>query len=263
MNYSFVNSTRSRRVVAAVVIGLALAAATTVTADILESRNWEYEWFRQTYGPARVSEHGEEWIVRDFFHDRRNGFFVDVGAYEYKTFSNTYYLDRNLDWSGIAIDAQDEFAADYEKFRPRTKFISVFVSDRGDQTESFFVPRWNKLVASSAKDFSDHYDSSGAERKVRTTTLNDVLEALGVKTIDFVTMDIELSEPKALAGFDIERYRPRLVCVEAHPQVRQQLLSYFAVHHYQIVGRYLRADPINLWFAPLGDPLPTGLDSAP
>jgi methyltransferase FkbM-like protein len=261
MDHSSVNSNRWRRVATAVVIGLVLAGAATVTANIIESRNPEYVWFRQTYGPSRVSEHGEEWMVRDFFHEKRQGFFVDVGAYQYKTFSNTYSLEHDLGWSGIAIDAQEEFAADYEKFRPRTRFVSAFVSDRADRMESFFVPRWNKLVASSAKDFSDRYDASTAEHKTRTTTLNDLLGALGVATIDFVSMDIELSEPKALAGFDIDKYRPRLVCVEAHPEVRQQLLDYFTDHHYQVVGRYLRADPANLWFAPVGDPLPSGVDT--
>lgn len=63
-------------------------------------------------------------------------------------------------------------------------------------------------------------------------------------------MDIELAEPKALAGFDIERFRPELVCIEAHPEIRQQLLNYFHKHHYVVVGKYLRADPQNLWFVP-------------
>ena len=250
---------RRKRALKAVLIGLLLATVVTTTAAISTSRNPEYEWFSQRYGPARVSEHGEEWLVRDFFHDKRDGFFLDVGSYDYKTFSNTYSLERDLGWSGIAIDAQEEFGPDYLKYRPRTRFVSLFVSDHSDGVESLLVPRWNRLVASSEKSFSDRYDSSGTERKVPTTTLNNVLEKANVTTLDFLTMDIELAEPKALAGFDIEKYRPRLVCVEAHPEIRQQLLDYFAAHRYQLVARYLRADAANLWFAPADEPLPQGL----
>ena len=76
-----------------------------------------------------------------------------------------------------------------------------------------------------------------------------------------MSMDIELAEPKALAGFDIERFTPRLVVVEAHPEVRQQLLDYFAQHRYRVVGRYLRADPDNLWFAPSDAVVPGGVDA--
>jgi hypothetical protein len=64
-------------------------------------------------------------------------------------------------------------------------------------------------------------------------------------------MDIELSEPKALAGFDVDRFKPALVCIEAHPEVRQQILDYFTRHRYVLVGRYLRADSKNLYFQPL------------
>jgi hypothetical protein len=181
---------RGRRAFKAVVIGLALATVITTTAAISRSPNPEFEWFSQQYGPSRVSEHAEEWLVRDFFHDARDGVFLDVGSYDYKTFSNTYYLEHALGWSGIAIDAQEEFAADYLKYRPRTRFVSLFVSDHSDGIESLFVPRWNRLVASSDKGFSDRYDSSGTARKVHTTTLNNVLESGHVPTIDFLTMDI-------------------------------------------------------------------------
>jgi hypothetical protein len=60
-----------------------------------------------------------------------------------------------------------------------------------------------------------------------------------------------LAEPKALAGFDVERFRPSFFCVEAHQEVRQAILDYFAQHHYVVVGKYLRMDTQNLYFAPL------------
>ena len=80
--------------------------------------------------------------------------------------------------------------------------------------------------------------------------LTDLLDRAGVSTFDFLSVDVELAEPKVLAGFDIDRFRPALVCIEAHPQVRQQILDYFAAHGYVLMGRYLRADLQNLYFAP-------------
>jgi hypothetical protein len=71
-----------------------------------------------------------------------------------------------------------------------------------------------------------------------------------VTRIDFLSMDIELAEPQALAGFSIERFRPRLVAIEAHPQIRQLLLDYFTEHDYSLVGKYWRVDADNFWFAP-------------
>jgi FkbM family methyltransferase len=238
---------------------LVLAVALTATY-VLGSQNAEYRWFKAQYGPSHDSEHAEEWIVRDFFRDRRGGTFVDVGSNHYRSLSNTYYLDQTLGWSGIAIDAQEEYGPDYVTHRPRTKFFSFFVSDQSDAKESLFVPRTNKLVASSSPGFSGRFDTAPQERKVSTITLNDLLDRAGISKVDFLSMDIELAEPKALAGFDIERFKPSLVVVESHAEIRQQLLDYFVKHRYSVVGRYLRADPDNLWFAPSDAPLPEGLD---
>jgi FkbM family methyltransferase len=252
-----VRRSRVRRFIKLAILALAVVSVAAFVRTV--GRNAEYEWFKDKYGPSRNSQYAEEWIVRDFFGDQRGGTFVDVGSYHYRDYSNTYYLEQTLGWSGLAIDAQEEFAADYAKFRPRTKFFAFFVSDRSDAMETLFVPKAIKLVASSSKEFADRYDSSGTERKVPTITLNDLLDRNGITKVDFMSMDIELAEPKALAGFDIERFKPRLVAVEAHADIRQQLLDYFADHHYRVVARYLRADPYNLWFAPSDATPPPGV----
>ena len=60
-------------------------------------------------------------------------------------------------------------------------------------------------------------------------------------------MDIELNEPKALQGFDIERFKPALVCVEGLLPVRQRILDYFAEHHYVVIGKYIWVDRENFY----------------
>jgi hypothetical protein len=64
-------------------------------------------------------------------------------------------------------------------------------------------------------------------------------------------MDIELAEPQALRGFDLARFRPELVCIEAHDPIRQTLLDHFVRNDYTLVGDYLWADRENLWFKPV------------
>lgn len=212
----------------------------------------EREQLEKTYGPATNAIGVEEWVIRDYFQDRRDGVFLDVGASHHREGSNTYYLEANLGWSGVAIDAVQEFAAGYAQHRPRTRFVAMFASDRADATADLFVPAANQFVASAnqASTARESGGDAGVARKVPTTTLNRVLEQAGITTIHLLSMDIELAEPAALAGFDIERYRPELACVEAHTETRQQILDYFYAHGYRLVGKYLRVDPTNLYFEP-------------
>ena len=211
----------------------------------------EAEGLKAKYGPSKNSYGPEEWIVRDFFQDKRDGVFLDVGANHYKSTSNTFYLETVLNWSGIAIDALPEFAADYQKFRPRTKFFAFFVSDKSNERAKMYVLEKNKQIGSGEKAFAEQHGDKAKEIDVPTITLNDLLDSEKVTTIDYLSLDIELYEPKALQGFDVDRFHPQLVCVEAHPQVRQQIIDYFAKHHYVVVGKYLRADPNNLYFTPM------------
>jgi FkbM family methyltransferase len=203
------------------------------------------------YGPARYSANVEEWIIRDFFQDRRDGTFLDVGANHYQNESNTYYLEKLLGWSGVAVEPLSEFAADYQRHRPKTRFVAAFASDVAGASVDLFVPgSAGKQWASADKSFTERGGEGAEGQAVPTTTLNEVLAQAGLVSIDFLSMDIELSEPAALAGFDIERFRPELVCIEAHPEVRQQLLDYFAAHSYRLIGKYLRIDVSNLYFTP-------------
>lgn len=219
----------------------------------------EANWLQRTYGPDRQSMYFEEWIVRDFFRGKRKGVFVDVGSADYKAGSNTWFLEDQLEWSGLAIDAQDRYRTGYEEHRPRTKFLTFFVSDHSNENVRLFLND-QPAAASWQKGFTARYGAVQGSIEVPTVSLNDLLDAEHLTSFDFLSMDIELAEPKALAGLDIQRFKPRLVCVEAHPEVRQQILDYFATNHYVVVGKYLRVDHDNLWFIPVGsqvEPFPS------
>jgi FkbM family methyltransferase len=206
------------------------------------------------YAPKVYSEGNEEVIIRHFFADRRNGFFLDVGAYHYKDKSNTYYLEKNLGWRGIAVDANAEFGPGYLENRPNTRFFALFVSDRSDDKADFYIVRDPGHLTKSTAVPSFIEGRQSEKIAVPTIRLDDLLAKLGVTKIDFFSLDIELWEPHALAGFDIEKYRPILVCVEAHPPVRQQLLKYFGEHSYMRLDQYLLFDKRNWYFAPEAGP---------
>jgi FkbM family methyltransferase len=211
------------------------------------------EMLDKRYGPTRHSEDREEWIVRDFFQDERGGVFVDVGAGDYMDGSNTYTLETKLGWSGLAVDALEHFAPDYREHRPKTTFVARFVSDRADARETIYIPqKRNQTMTSFDREFAERSGAAVEARQVPTTTLDRLLEAHRISRIDFLSMDIELAEPKALAGFSIGRFQPRLVCIEAHDEVSQQILNYFHDNGYVLVGKYLYVDNDNYWFAPVG-----------
>lgn len=206
--------------------------------------------FEQRYGP-RESQFGEEWLIRDFFQDRRAGVFVDVGAADARKWSTTYRLETLLGWSGVAIEPQPQYGEGFARLRPRTRLIQAFVSDKAGSSQVLWIPEKYPGLATFDRRYLDSLGLKSAPLEVPTVTLTQVLEKEGVSVVDFLSMDIEQAEPQALTGFDIDRFKPALVCIEAHDATRQWILDYFARHDYVLVGRYSRLDPVNYWFVPL------------
>jgi FkbM family methyltransferase len=201
-------------------------------------------------GTKLYSQHDEELLIRHFFNDEKGGVFVDVGCWDWQEGSTTLYLEERLGWSGLAIDAQDQVRAGWEQHRPRTKFFNYIVTDHsGDTGELFVADQISSINAGHAERFGAQWYQEQPLR-VPTITLNDLLEQNGVTRVDLLSMDIEGAEPKALAGFDIDRYRPRLVVIEASPDLQPTLLEYFTSHGYERIDQYLPRDKVNWYFKP-------------
>ena len=206
-------------------------------------------------GKPLYSQHNEELIARDFFQDKRGGVFLDVGCASPIEHSNTYYLEKHLGWSGIAVDALPEFAQPWQRKRPKSRFFNFLVSDHSDTVEPFYRSQL-RGTSSVRRSETDPGGKKVAVEEIRvpTITLTRLLDDNGVTHVDFLSLDIEGHEPPALAGFDIERFRPALACVEAKPANREKLMSYFAARGYQRLDRYLQHDTVNYYFAPSAAP---------
>jgi FkbM family methyltransferase len=219
-------------------------------------------------GQVLYSQRKQELIIRHFFKDRTDGFFVDVGCFHWKDSSTTCYLERHLDWSGIAIDAQEKFRPEWEKYRPKSKFFAYAVTDKSGETITFYLTGddsdtrtggTSSTETTNLEKWQKKVEMEVRETTVPTITLNDLLDREGVEKIDFLSMDINGAEPIALRGFDIKRFKPELVSVEANVHRREELLEYFEENGYSRIDEYLEHDRIDWYFKPkntVDDPEP-------
>ena len=88
-------------------------------------------------------------------------------------------------------------------------------------------------------------DDKPTEIRVPIITLDDLLDREGVEKIDLISMDIEGHEPKAFAGFDIERFAPKLLVVEGK---NEWVNKYLVDHGYRQIERYKKYDSVNRYY---------------
>jgi FkbM family methyltransferase len=206
---------------------------------------------RSRFGPQRHSNGPEEWIIRDYFQDRHNGVFLDVGAWHWQTGSNTFFLEHDLGWSGLAVDASSEFAEGWREHRRRSRFVIAFVDAIDEGSREFYAGANSQTSSGTRRQPEEFGGGVVGSRSVTTAKLDTLLDSARIGRIDLVSMDIEQAEPAALAGFSIARFRPALVCIEAHLPARTKILNYFAAAGYVVNAKYLRYDTQNLYFEPL------------
>ena len=194
-----------------------------------------------------------ELLIRYFFRDRKDGVYLDVGCSHYRVNSTTYYLEEHQGWSGIGVDPLERLRADWVRHRPRSKFFAYAVTDKSGESIKFFSAGGLSATEIDTKNLKHWQGLKGFEPKeveVPTITIDDLLAQEGVEKIDFLSMDINGAEPIALAGFDIERFAPDLVHVEASAHRQEELTAYFAKHDYVRIEEYLEYDSTNWYFIP-------------
>jgi len=101
--------------------------------------------------------------------------------------SNTCYLEKHLDWSGIAVDAICDYKKGYLLHRKNTKFHCFFVTDKSDQEMDFYTTFFAKRTSSGNLDFAKKHGLY-SKAKVRSITLNDLLEREGISQFDFLSI---------------------------------------------------------------------------
>ncbi len=195
----------------------------------------------------RWSQGFEELIVRDFFGDRKRGFYVDVGCNLPRKNSTTYDLEQRLGWTGVGIDVIPRYGKAWKRMRPRSTFVHAAVSSAdGEKLQLHIAGAYATLEKQLIEDLGMAKLAKTIE--VETSTLDTLLAQQGVEKIDFLSMDIEGAGLAALKGFDIQRFQPALCCIE--PANREAVVEYFESNGYELIEKYLKADKINLYFSP-------------
>src|SRR5262245_11852197 len=122
------------------------------------------------------SQHDEEVIIRDFFQDRREGFFLDVGCAGPKKDSNTYYLESELGWSGFGVDALPEYADAWKRKRPKSRFFNYIAMDRAGLVQTFYRSELPGISSIQPRKTFSGKEVKYSEIKVPTITLTKLLD---------------------------------------------------------------------------------------
>jgi FkbM family methyltransferase len=182
------------------------------------------------------------WLVAAFF-GKSEGYFVEVGANEPQERSQTWHLEQ-AGWRGVLIEPQPDLA---DKLRSRRKARVFAVACSSPENAGRTLPLHVAGPLSSLDRRSMAPGSTPAGIiDVPVRTLDAVLEEAGAPVaFDFLSIDVEGHEIEVLRGFDIPRWRPRLILLEDHVADLSKH-RYLNKAGYRIIRRYEN----NGWYVP-------------
>jgi FkbM family methyltransferase len=164
------------------------------------------------------SQNGEDILLQRLINNKREGFFVDIGAHHPIRFSNTYKLYQR-GWRGINIDAMPGSMTEFQKVRPLDINLEIGVSDEAGNSKFYIFnePALNTFSSEEAERKDNVANYKIIEVKTVTThPLRDILrQHLPEGTaIDYLNIDVEGLDLKVLSSNDWDKYQPAIISVE-------------------------------------------------
>jgi FkbM family methyltransferase len=164
-----------------------------------------------------------------------SGVFVEAGAHDGLTQSNTAMLELSRGWRGLLVEPIPELArrcranrpgaiveqaalvaADFPSHRIRMTYCnrsSIVEGGRG-------APEADRVWIDRCRRLPDQEHVRPYSLMVPARTLSSLLDEHGIEGVDFLSLDLEGYEANALRGLDFERHRPAVILVEVSREGR-------------------------------------------
>ena len=167
--------------------------------------------------------------------------FLEFGATDGISLSNTHMLEKELGWSGVLAEPDIQWIDSLKKNRPNTKIITKCIWKKSNEKLNFFssdegvlstLEEFKYCDSESMPDNADARNKSGKNIVVETISLNDVIkEYFNGKCPSYISVDTEGSEFEILNSFNFSDYRPAVLTVEHNFSKSQDMIDQLMINN--------------------------------
>ena len=166
----------------------------------------------------------DQYYIENVARHRRNGFFLDIGAYDGLEGSNTATLEFEYGWTGICVEANPYLFHSLTNNRPNSKIVSCAAWHTNGATE-LEIPTVDidripgaqlsriSNIERNENYFRDHFSSDVLRTTVPCLTVDSLLGE-HPPVIDYMSLDVEGVEIEVLRGIDFSKIDIRFMTIE-------------------------------------------------
>jgi FkbM family methyltransferase len=151
-------------------------------------------------------------------------FYVDIGAHDGLSCSNSAYMEFLLGWDGICIEPHPELFSLLEESRS-CKLYNCCISDVDEFMDFVVISGDGDALSGILSNMDDEHKKRYQEhvvkfgggfevKKIMSKTLNSILDENSVSKIDYLSIDTEGSEYKIITSIDYDRFDITVISAE-------------------------------------------------
>jgi len=165
------------------------------------------------------SGQGQSKFVDKLLSRRQNGFFVECGAADGESRSNSLFFELERNWTGLLIEPNQNFYKDILK-KNRHAYVLQSCLSTGRRPERAHILPAGILGGILSKMPSDFLVFIGNEQKrkpqiaVNSFPLNAIMAALNISHVDYLSLDVQGPELEILRTIDWTRLYIDVITVE-------------------------------------------------
>ncbi len=171
------------------------------------------------------SQYGQDKLVHEtLLPDVVKGVFVDIGAHDGQSLSNTCYFERSLGWRGLCVEPIPEVFALLDRNRHCHK-VQGAVGTKRSRAQFQVLTGPAEMLSGLQETYDPRHlaridreqIAGGGQRRlidVEVFTLAELLDRFQLTRVDYLSIDTEGAELAILQGIDFSRYDIRVIGLE-------------------------------------------------
>jgi len=184
----------------------------------------------------------DKFTYENYFQDTKEGYFVDIGAHDGTTFSNSKFFEE-LGWSGVCVEPNPKVFEVLQSTR-KCKCVKKAIADHTGKGKFFQIIEGADMLSGLVDEFNErgikniHANLQGMENEfdyidVELDLFDNIVDST---TIDFLSIDTEGNELKILQTINFSKYDIKVITVENN-DYDNKFIDFFTPKGYKRVVR--------------------------
>jgi FkbM family methyltransferase len=182
--------------------------------------------YRHLYGDGSIPRPQPSDFATHYFNGKTNGIYVDIGANDGVTWSNSLTFEINYHWKGICIEPHPKAFAKLINNRKSIN-LNIAICDTNNELDFMSIEGHAEMLSGLITKYNTHhiqriqketqqYGDKVTTLKIKCKTLTDVLREHNIQHVDYLSIDTEGGETSVIEGIDFSKNSFDLISLECN-----------------------------------------------